>query len=119
MPSRWPTETRIKPSPATGDGVSRVRPGFCIATENIRWECKRVREHLAVARLENVERQQRLRKQRGIGQRHHRDFARQFHGYNVRRLGRLFKAQKSRKMRLPNRPAPGILRAYYEKQNWG
>jgi hypothetical protein len=29
----------MSPSPATDDGVSRVLPGFCIATENIRVEC--------------------------------------------------------------------------------
>ena len=37
VPSSWPTETRISPRPATGEGDSRVRPGFCIATMNIRW----------------------------------------------------------------------------------
>src|SRR5215471_21688651 len=39
VPSRWPTETRISPSPATGEGISRPLPGLSIATENIRVEC--------------------------------------------------------------------------------
>src|SRR5262249_8076046 len=36
---------------------------------------KRVLEHVAVARFEDVKRQQRVRKQDCAGQRHHRDFA--------------------------------------------
>src|SRR6266404_5142623 len=44
---------------------------------------QRVGQHLPVTRLEDVERQQRLREQRGVGQGHHRDLIRQLHAYNV------------------------------------
>ena len=40
-------------------------------------------EHLPIARLENVERQQRLGEQRGVGEGHHRHFTRQIHGSNI------------------------------------
>ena len=38
VPSVCPTQTRINPTPATGNGISRELPGCCIATQNMRSE---------------------------------------------------------------------------------
>ena len=48
------------PIPATREGVSRVRPGRCMATENMRFVFSGIQQHLAVTGFENIKRQQGL-----------------------------------------------------------
>src|SRR5436190_4920844 len=72
---------------------------------------ERVGQHLTIARLENVKRQQRLREERRIRQSHHGHFAGQLHIDNLRDLtGGARPDPSARDARLPNAPWAAMLK---------
>lgn len=69
----------------TGDGGGSLAgsPWFLHGDSEHAVRVEGIRQHLAVAGFEDVEGKHGLGKEDGVGQRHHGEFARQFHEYNL------------------------------------